>query len=227
MSEIVLLATRNAGKLRELLPMLVAAGIRAETLADAGIPETVDEEGLESFDTFEQNALAKARWFSAHANGRVVLADDSGLVVAALDGRPGVRSKRWAGQPALEGRALDDANNAHLLAELDRASSVGSVGRSARYTCAAACAWGDSSMVAIGETPGHIVSSPSGTAGFGYDPYFWSDDLGAVFADVSREAKQSVSHRGRAFRQLLESMSSDPGLKRKLFGPVDPEGVRG
>lgn len=227
MSDVVLLATRNAGKLRELLPMLTAAGIRAETLADAGIAESPDEDELEKFDSFEENALAKARWFSTITGGRIVLADDSGLVVGALDGRPGVRSKRWAGHTLLSGQALDQANNAHLLSELDRVGAVGLRERSASYVCAAACAWSDGSLVAIGRTDGHILITPAGDGGFGYDPYFWSDDLRAPFAEVSREAKQSVSHRGRAFRRLLDAMASEDGMRRKLFGPVDPAGVPG
>ena len=237
MSAVVLLATRNAGKLRELLPMLTTAGIRAETLAEAGIPESPDEDELESFETFEENALAKARWFSSKANGRVVFADDSGLVVAALAGRPGVHSKRWAGMvslagqalagQALDGQALDDANNAYLVAELDRSAAAGRPDRSASYVCAAACAWDGGSLVVTGSTTGRIMAKPVGTGGFGYDPYFWSADLGAGFAEVSREAKQAVSHRGRAFRGLLDALGMEPQLKRKLFGPVDPEGVSG
>lgn len=228
MSEVVLLATRNAGKLRELLPLLTAAGIHAETLADAGIAETPDEAELENFDTFEENALAKARWFSTRAGGRVVLADDSGLVVTALDGRPGVRSKRWAGHGALDGQALDDANNAHLLTELVRARTLGRTDRTASFVCAAACAWGDGcALVAVGSTAGSILTTPSGDGGFGYDPYFWCGDLGAAFASVTREAKQSVSHRGRAFRRLVEMLADEPRVRRKLFGPVDPEGVPG
>ena len=227
MSAVVLLATRNAGKLRELLPMLTTAGIRAETLAEAGIPESPDEDELESFETFEENALAKARWFSSKSNGRVVLADDSGLVVAALAGRPGVHSKRWAGMVSLTGQALEDANNAYLLAELDRSAAAGRPDRSASYVCAAACAWDGGSLVETGSTSGRIMGKPVGTGGFGYDPYFWSADLGAGFAEVSREAKQAVSHRGRAFRGLLDAISAEPWLKRKLFGPVDPDGVPG
>ena len=227
MSEVVLLATRNEGKLRELVPILTAAGIHAETLAAAGIPETPDEDELEKFETFEENALAKARWFAAKTSGRVVFADDSGLVVAALGGRPGVRSKRWAGMACLADQALDDANNAHLLAELNRSAPSAQSDRSARYVCAAACAWGDGSFVATGSTTGRILVTSRGTGGFGYDPYFWSDDLNAGFAEVSRAEKLAVSHRGRAFRALLAAIDANGGLKRKLFGPVDPEGVPG
>ena len=227
MSEVVLLATRNAGKLRELVPMLTAAGIHAETLAAAGIPETADEDELENFETFEENALAKARWFSSKTSGRVVFADDSGLVVATLGGRPGVRSKRWAGTTSLADQALDDANNAHLQTELDRSASSAQSDRSASYVCAAACVWGEGSLVATGSTTGRILVTPRGTGGFGYDPYFWSDDLAAGFAEVSGAEKLAVSHRGRAFRALLAAIDANRGLKRKLFGPVDPGRVPG
>ena len=227
MSEVVLLATRNEGKLRELVPILTAAGIHAETLAAAGIPETPDEDELDKFETFDENALATAPWFSAKTSGRVVFADDSGLVVATLGGRPGVRSKRWAGKACLADQALDDANNAHLLAELNRSAPSAQSDRSARYVCAAACAWGDGSFVATGSTTGRILVTSMGTGGFGYDPYFWSDDLNAGFAEVSRAEKLAVSHRGRAFRALLAAIDANGGLKRKLFGPVDPEGVPG
>lgn len=197
----LLVATRSAGKLEELLPLVAQHGWRVETLADAGVAESSIEEQLETADTFEGNALAKARHFAA-LTGRIVLADDSGLEVDALQGRPGVRSKRWSERPDLDGPALDAVNNALLLSTLapfgDEPSS-----RRARYVCAAACVHGPQAWVARGETTGHILTSPRGAGGFGYDPLFWSDDLQASFADVTRDAKAEVSHRGRAFRALL------------------------
>src|SRR3569833_1441886 len=120
----ILVATRNPGKLRELRPLLAAHGYAAIDLVEAGVPESPEEDRLEEFDTFEENALAKARYF--HRNtGLATIADDSGLVVSALDGRPGVLSRRWSGQ------VLDDENNRYLLAELDR---VGSADRRAPST---------------------------------------------------------------------------------------------
>ena len=213
----VVLATRSAGKLKELVPLLASVGVHVVTLADLGLTESPDEDALESFDTFEENALAKAHYF-ARLTGAIVLADDSGLSADALDGRPGVHSKRWSGRNDLEGPALDSANNAFLqdalrLAQRDADADVdgaraGSESRRARYVCAAACVWSAGAewreAVVRGETMGTLLTTARGTGGFGYDPYFLSDDLGATFAEVTREAKATVSHRGRAFSALLQ-----------------------
>lgn len=218
----LLLATRSEGKLRELLPLLERAGFRAETLASAGVAEDAAEDALEIHETFEENALAKARWFASRLPGRIVLADDSGLVVPALGGAPGVRSKRWANAPAaLPSAEVDAVNNAHLLRELERVERSGgstAVSRAASYVCVAAAvcvaAGGDdasASALAIstrGETAGVLLRSPHGSGGFGYDPYFMSTELaGWTFAEVSRAEKERVSHRGRAFRALLATLS--------------------
>ncbi len=204
----LLLATRSSGKLRELLPLLEEAGFAAQTLLDVGLPEEADEAGIERWDTFEDNALAKARWFAARAPGRVVVADDSGLEVAALKGAPGVASKRWSHPPAgLEGEALDDFNNRYLRARLDQAGGVGAVSDAA-YVCVAAAVWPSGQLIVRGETTGVIVASPRGSSGFGYDPFFAAADLGGrTFAEASREEKAAVSHRGRAFRALLEALA--------------------
>lgn len=209
MSTRVLLATRNEGKLRELLPLLSAAGLTGETLTDAGLEAHPDEDGLEVFERFEENALAKARWFASRGGGGVVLAEDSGLAVDALGGRPGVRSKRWSARAELSGSALDVENNAMLQVELSRASIDGAVSRRARYVCAAACVWRGGELVVLGETHGALLRSARGSGGFGYDPYFLSDDLGCTFAEASPAAKAAVSHRGRAFRALLERVHGE------------------
>ena len=195
----LLVATRSAGKLRELVPMLRAAGFEPRTLDDAAIKYDRAEEEIEAFDTFEANARAKARYYYERGGGVLVLADDSGLSVDALGGAPGVRSKRWSGSHE-EGYALDDANNAHLLREL-----AGQIDRRAKYVCVAVLADARGVTVARGETAGTIAELPSGTGGFGYDPYFVSDDLRVAFADASREEKERVSHRGRAVRAVLET----------------------
>ncbi len=197
----VLLATRSEGKLRELRPLFAVAGITVQDLREAGVASSPEEAAVEAFATFEANALAKARYFHA-LTGRPAVADDSGLEVTALSGNPGVRSKRWSGRDDLTGPALDDANNEKLLdalREVDRAR--------ARYVCAAAYCDGAREDVALGETTGVIVREPRGAGGFGYDPYFLSDELDATFGESSREAKERVSHRGRAFRVLLERLS--------------------
>jgi len=198
----ILLATRSQGKLWELRPMFAVAGLDVIDLDSAGIPESAEEEALEVFDTFEENALAKARYFFARSGGRPTVADDSGLEVLALGGQPGVRSKRWSGHPETSGRALDAANNRYLLASLDGARD-----RRARYVCVAAYVDGDSEWTCRGETAGEILHAPRGEHGFGYDPLFASDDLGgATFAEVDRGAKEGVSHRGRAFAQLVKQL---------------------
>lgn len=214
----LVLATRSMGKLRELQPLLAEHGWSAVTLDALGLPATPAEDALEAFDTFEANALAKARHF-ARITGLVVLADDSGLVVEALDGRPGVHSKRWSGS-TLEGDALDAFNNAFLQSRLADAAGLGRSERTAAYVCAAACVWPAGERVVIGRTAGELLREPRGTGGFGYDPYFWSGELAATFAEVDRETKAAVSHRGRAFRALLASVRDE--LAGFFGAPVDP-----
>ena len=197
----MVVATRNAGKVRELLPLFSAAGWTPRTLDELGVPATGDEDALETFDTFELNALAKARHYHG-ATALPAVADDSGLVVEALGGEPGVRSKRWSGRPDLEGPALDAANNGQLLRRLE-----GVEDRRARFVCAAAWVDGTRELVRLGECAGRIARAPAaGGHGFGYDPLFVSDELGASFAEVDREAKARVSHRARAMRALLAAV---------------------
>lgn len=193
----VVLVTRSVGKIRELRAMLAAAGIATEDLTSLGIAEERAEDGLEVFESFEENAMAKARWFARKLPGRAVLADDSGLEVAALDGAPGVRSKRWSGSP-LTGAALDAENNAALQRALR-----GVTDRRARYVCVAVCVRGRDTWCARGESAGRILESPRGAGGFGYDPWFFSEPLERTFAAASAEEKARVSHRGRALQELL------------------------
>lgn len=198
----ILLATRSAGKLRELRPMLARAGLDAIDLTALGIAESEGEDALEAFETFEENALAKARFF-ARCSGLATVADDSGLEVLALGGRPGVRSKRFSGRDDLRGRELDDANNAKLQRELAPYTD-----RRARFVCAAALVGTDASeIVRRGETAGVMLTVPRGMEGFGYDPFFQADELGRTFAEASVTEKERVSHRGRAFRALLDAVS--------------------
>lgn len=201
MSGRVLLATRSSGKLRELRPMFAAAGFDVVDLREAAIPETADEEHLETAATFGENALLKARHFH-RLSGLPAVADDSGIEVAALGGAPGVRSKRWSARPDLDGQALDDANNSLLLERLAAAAD-----RRARYVCAAAWCDGIHEVVALGETAGVITSAPRGQGGFGYDPYFESAELGRTFGEVTMEEKARVSHRARAFAGLLRRVA--------------------
>ncbi len=208
----LLLATRSAGKLRELRPLFTAHRIRVVDLADAGIPESAAEEELEAHDTFEGNALAKARYFHA-ISGRPTVADDSGLIVDALGGLPGVHSKRWSGRSDLGGLELDEENNRLLLARMD-----GVADRRAHYVCVAAYADDARSLTRRGAAHGRILEVARGANGFGYDPLFFSDELGRTFGEASREAKEQVSHRGRAFRALLDALNAgeaDCGAERR------------
>jgi XTP/dITP diphosphohydrolase len=193
-----LLATRSTGKLRELNGILASAGFRAVNLSEVGLEERPEESGIECYDTFEENALAKARYFNA-LTSMPTLADDSGLCVDALDGAPGVWSKRFSGQDELGGQALDDANNAKLITALERETNM-----SAGYKCAAAFVANGVELVEMGEVRGRIVRDPRGSEGFGYDPYFFANELGATFGEASIAAKEKISHRGRAFRALFE-----------------------
>ena len=195
----VVLATRSAGKLRELRPMFAAVGVRVLDLVDVGVDETPAEAAIESFDTFEANALAKARYFFEQCGGLDVFADDSGLTVDALGGEPGVRSKRWSERPDLSGQQLDDANNARLM---QRMHQIGD--RRARFVCVAAWRGKAGEAVARGEVVGRITERSAGTHGFGYDPHFFADELGMTLADATTEQKRTVSHRGRAFDALIE-----------------------
>jgi XTP/dITP diphosphohydrolase len=196
----ILLATRSSGKLRELKGILADAGLEGLTLDEAGIAYAVEEDAIECFATFEENALAKARYF--HRLSRLpTMADDSGLCVRALGGTPGVWSKRYSGRYDLDGQDLDDANNAKLLAELGAAHDT-----TASYTCAAAYVDEHGETVALGETHGRIIPDSRGEEGFGYDPYFFSDELGKTFGEAEAQEKQRVSHRGRAFRALVDGL---------------------
>ena len=197
----MLLATRSAGKLRELRPLFAERGLTVLDLVEAGIAETPAEDALEIFETFEENALAKGRYFAA-LSGLPVAADDSGIAVDALQGQPGVRSKRWSGRSDLSGQALDDENNRLLLERL-----AGVADRRARYVCAAAFVDGAREVVRRGEVSGEITSEPRGVNGFGYDPYFASDELGKTFGVATLAEKARVSHRARAFRALLDAIA--------------------
>jgi len=197
-----ILASRNAGKVRELRALFATHGIDVIDLREAAVEEDAEaEESIEAFDTFEENALAKARYFASRLPGRIVIADDSGLAVDALQGAPGVHSKRWSGRGDLEGRALDASNNALLLAKID-----GEKNRGARFICAAAWCDGAFELVARGEVLGRIVDVPKGEHGFGYDPHVFVNDLGKTMAEATVAEKETVSHRGRAFARLLVAL---------------------
>lgn len=203
------LASSNPGKLHEFGEAASGFGIIVESLSGfQGLPPCV-EDG----ETFEENAKKKALHYAAFSRG-LVLADDSGLAVDALGGAPGVYSARYAGA-----HATDEANNRKLIEELGRialrtpdrfwggAQAHPHGGFAAHYDCAIALAHGNRMIVSVeGRVDGCIVEKPRGSGGFGYDPYFLYPPFNRTFAEISTEEKFSVSHRGIAFRKLLESV---------------------
>jgi XTP/dITP diphosphohydrolase len=201
---ILLAATRSHHKLLEIRELLSdVADLQVLDLNEAGVPFDPEEEHLEPHDTFEENALSKAAYFRARS-GLPTVADDSGLVVPALGGEPGVRSKRFAPDVRAEGHELDAANNRHLLVRL---AGRPAEERAARFVCVAALVDGERPpLVCRGEAPGVILEAERGSGGFGYDPLFLDPELGKSFAELSREEKNRRSHRGRAFRTLADQL---------------------
>jgi len=203
-----LLATRSAGKLRELREIFSDFQLEVSDLADAGIQRQPEEDELERYETFEENALAKARYFFQRGGGVPTFADDSGLCVDALDGQPGVYSKRWSGRTRAPESAIDIANNQKLVESMRqaRAQQGSRFTDSARYVAVAAYKDADIEVVRRGEIIGRILETGRGTGGFGYDPFFESPDLGGTFAESALRNTASVSHRARAFRALLSAL---------------------
>lgn len=207
----LLLGTRSSGKLRELHEILAGYDVRIITLDDAGIPPSPVEDDVERYSTFEENALAKARYFY-ELTKIPTLADDSGVVVDALGGAPGVLSKRYSARSDLSGIALDQANNEKLLRELDRVERECEMRgeppprRSARYMCVAAYAGKEGELVRHGSIEGRVITSARGTGGFGYDPYIETPELNGTMAEAGWREKARVSHRARAFRALLPAL---------------------
>jgi XTP/dITP diphosphohydrolase len=194
----LLIATRSEHKLRELRELLQLERAELVSLDEVG----VEGEPVEDGATFEDNAAIKAR-FGAAASGLPTLADDSGLEVDALDGRPGVRTRRYAGEDA-----TDADNNAKLLAALD---GMPPARRGARYVCALVLAVpGEPLVHARGECRGRIAASPRGSGGFGYDPIFEPESEppgGRTFGEWSAEDKHRISHRGRAAREMAPHLA--------------------
>ena len=191
----LVLASGNAGKLREFRRLLTPIGIEVIAQADLGI-----EEAPEPHHTFVENALAKARHASG-LSGLPALADDSGICVDALNGSPGVQSARFAGEPASDAR-----NNAKLIGML-----AGVVDRRAHYYCVLALMRrGDDPepLLADGRWDGAIIDEPRGSGGFGYDAHFLDDETGLTGAELPLERKNQVSHRGKAIRLLVSRLEA-------------------
>jgi XTP/dITP diphosphohydrolase len=187
-------ATGNTGKLKEFQLAAMGTGIDVALLPGfREIPEC-EEDGA----TFAENAAIKARHYGPHAAG-VLFADDSGLVVDALDGAPGVHSARFAGPGA------NDERNSRLLLEKLR----GVRHRTARFVCVIALAQGAKVRSLFeGSVEGVILEEPSGAGGFGYDPLFYYPPLGCTFGEAAEERKLAVSHRGQAFGKMLRSLQT-------------------
>jgi len=186
----LVLASNNAGKVREFQALLAPLNFQVIPQGELGIPSAE-----EPHHTFIENALAKARHASA-ASGLPALADDSGICAHALNGQPGVLSARFAGDPA-----NDAANNQKLIQELK-----GQINRGAHYVCALALVnSADDPEPTIVQTRwyGTLIDDPKGTNGFGYDPYFFLPELGLTAAELEPEKKNAISHRGQALRELI------------------------
>jgi XTP/dITP diphosphohydrolase len=197
----LLVATRSPGKQREIRELLAGLSFHVVLPADCGLERRPQEDDLEAGTSYAENAVAKARHF-AERSGLPTVADDSGIEVDALGGAPGVRSARWAGGTG--GAVTADARNNALL--LERLANVPERERGARYRCVVAYLDTPTAVPEIVEATceGWILTAPRGSGGFGYDPLFFSPDLQASFAEVPPAAKHRVSHRGRAFRALIE-----------------------
>ena len=193
----LVLASNNEGKLREFVRLLSPLSVDVVSQAALGIPEAA-----EPHPTFVENALAKARHASAHAQ-LPALADDSGICVDALGGAPGVHSARYAGEPKSDAR-----NNAKLIAALGQVAD-----RGAHYYCVLALvrhADDPEPILAEGRWQGRIIATPRGAGGFGYDPYFEDLDTGLTGAEMPLVQKNERSHRGHAMRMLLQRLRAEP-----------------
>ncbi|MGN6391745.1 MAG: non-canonical purine NTP pyrophosphatase [Gemmatimonadales bacterium] len=200
----LLASTRSRGKQPEIRRILAPAGFDVVFPDDLGLWESPAEETLETAETFEGNARRKAEHF-ARLTGLPTVADDSGLEVFALGGAPGVRSRRFAGAVG-PSNTVDAANNAELLRRLRGASDMR---RRARYRCVLVLLRepGGVPEVFEGVCGGRILEAPRGDGGFGYDPLFYSDELGHTFGEATPEEKDRVSHRGRALRALVAALA--------------------
>lgn len=198
----ICIASGNRGKIAELQKLLseyiTDIEIELVSLKDVGFEGDIVEDG----ETFEENALIKAR-AAAKFSGLCSIADDSGLIVNALNGEPGVYSARYAGEPC-----DDQKNNEKLLKNLE---GIGD--RSAAFVCTIACVIPEGQplsgepIIGTGYCPGEILFNPRGKGGFGYDPLFWFDPFGKTFAEMSAEEKNAISHRGAGVKAFAEAFN--------------------
>ncbi|CAL62262.1 HAM1 protein homolog [Herminiimonas arsenicoxydans] len=193
MSRTLILASNNAGKLKEFSALLAPINFDLHTQSEFNVPEAE-----EPHVTFVENAIAKAR-HAARLTGKPALADDSGVCVNALGGAPGVYSARYAGEPK-----SDQRNNEKLIADL-----AAHADKSAYYYCVLVFvrhADDPQPVIADGRWNGEMLAEPRGQGGFGYDPYFWIPELQKTAAELTSEEKNRLSHRGQALRALIEKL---------------------
>lgn len=193
MSRILILASNNAGKLKEFSALLAPINFDLHAQSEFDVPEAE-----EPHVTFVENAIAKAR-HAARLTGKPALADDSGVCVNALEGAPGVYSARYAGEPK-----CDQRNSEKLIVDLAQHAD-----KSAYYYCVLVFvrhADDPQPVIADGRWNGEMIDTPRGQGGFGYDPYFWIPELQKTAAELSAEEKNRLSHRGQALRALIEKL---------------------
>lgn len=198
-------ASTSQGKLRDFRTAAESWAIEIEALPGLATIDPPEENG----PTFAANAELKALYYSRFAPGELVVADDSGLEVDALDGAPGVRSARFAADNGLVDSpdANDNTDVWNNMLLLQRLANIRATTRTARYRCVLACARdGELVHTAEGAVEGIILDAPRGTGGFGYDPLFFLPDLDKTMAEIDLETKLSISHRGRAFAVLLKKL---------------------
>jgi XTP/dITP diphosphohydrolase len=214
----LVIATKNAGKIRELAVLLADLGLTLKTLADYPACPEVAEDG----DTFAANATKKALAVARYT-GLPALADDSGLEVDALGGRPGVHSARYAADRTAPARPRDEDNYKKLLEEM---AGVPAAQRTARFVCAMVIAFPQGrTVLAQGTCEGVIHTQPQGQGGFGYDPVFWLPDYHCTMAQVGLEVKNRLSHRARALARLKTILADLLQREPQLFHPATPLGT--
>ena len=193
----ILLASHNKGKIAELQALMhtISSEIEVLPMSDIGFHEDIVEDGT----TFAENALIKSR--TGARLGYITVADDSGLMVDALDGAPGVYSARYAGEEC------DNAKNNEKL--LQALSGLPAEQRTAKFVSVVACSFPDDreDIVVRGECPGSILTEYRGNGGFGYDPLFWYEPMQKTFAEMSQAEKNQISHRGKAMQKFAEEFA--------------------